>query len=377
MIENCELIFHSIMIYLSNLKKTVLAVELTRLGDTISAIPAINALKEADCELKIVVLTQPQHRDIFAYNPNVERVMVFPKTDTIFGLLKTIYNIRKEKFGLAISLSPAKRNAVITYFSKAKYKVGYFALHSIFPAMHGAKVRAFGFRPKRKILYRKDENLVERALKSIKALGANTNHFKKEIDIPESEINYIRDYIVRISKNPKIISMQPCSSWKYRDWPKENFIKLINALQGYAIFLLGAKKDEGAINEIIIKTGKKAHPFINMPLIKVAALIKESNLFIGPDSGLMHIADAVGSPLITLFGPSKPEVTGPLSKKATIISKEAACAPCWQRGICVKSPNCMELITAEEVLKKIQEMPGSYPIKKDNLNTGEEHGHIW
>lgn len=335
--------------------RKVLVIELTRLGDVICDIPAIKALKKAHPSLNITILVEPFYKDILIRNPYISRIFTFEKTNTILGLLTAIHKIREERFDLAISLSPAKRNTLVTYFSRAKYKVGYFTLKSKFPGLDEVKVMSFGFKLKQNICYKKNENLVERALKPIRALGLNVNSYKKEIYIPETDKFYIRDYLQKLRKNQFLITIHPCSKWKFRNWPIENYIKLINAINDCDVFLLGTRKDKEIINEMILKSDGNAHAIIGMPLLKVAALIKHSNLFIGGDSGLLHIADAVGVPIIGLFGPSNPEITGPLSKDVTIIKKEIPCSPCRQKKICAKNIKCMELIKAEEVLKAVKE----------------------
>ena len=140
--------------------KKVLIIELTRLGDVISAAPAIERLKSTYPFLDITVLFEPFYRDILIHNPYVGRVLAFNKTNTILGLLRAISQIRKEKFSLAISLSPTKRNSLVAYFSNAKYKVGYFTLKSKFPAADEAKIITFGFQLKQNIAYKKNESLV-------------------------------------------------------------------------------------------------------------------------------------------------------------------------------------------------------------------------
>ena len=191
-------------------------------------------------------------------------------------------------------------------------------------------------------------------MKPIKALGIDATSCKKEIYIPETDQHYAQKVLEEMGNNSKIVAIHPCSSRKHKNWPKENYIKLINLLKNCDIFLLGAKKDRESIQDIMLNTNGNIHPFIDMSLLKVAALIKKSNLFIGGDSGLMHIADAVNTPIVALFGPSNPAVSGPLSKDAIIIKKEVPCSPCRQNKPCHKTVRCMELIELEDVFKAVK-----------------------
>jgi len=129
---------------------------------------------------------------------------------------------------------------------------------------------------------------------------------------------------------------------------------LINSLEGFDFFLLGAEKDAHVLNEIVSKTGNRANLFIGMPILRAAALIGRSDLFIGSDSGLMHIADSLNVPIVGLFGPSHPDSTGPLNSNVSLIQRDFSCSPCGQKGVCHKTPRCMELISVAEVLETVK-----------------------
>src|SRR3989338_10638556 len=94
----------------------------------------------------------------------------------------------------------------------------------------------------------------------------------------------------------------------------------------------------------------------------LAAMIKRCHLFITNDSGQMHIAAAVGTPIVAIFGSTDPSETSPLCDKYKIVRKPVDCSPCWKRE-CPTEHKCMDLIEVSDVMDAVKEMLGKYENK--------------
>ena len=138
-------------------------------------------------------------------------------------------------------------------------------------------------------------------------------------------------------------------------WPANYFAEIANRLhaKGYAIWLIGSTKDREVAQEIA-----SLSPACNLcgltDLSDAIALLSVSALVISNDSGLMHLAAALDSPLIALFGSSSPQFTPPLSAAASVVKLDMACSPCFKRICPLGHFNCMNQLTPDLVWQKIQ-----------------------
>jgi len=163
--------------------------------------------------------------------------------------------------------------------------------------------------------------------------------------------------------NSKWVMIHPAARYWFKAWPPERFAALGDALidRGYQVVLVGSWQDV-KVEESIHQQSK--HQFISLigktNILELAALMKKSSLFIGNDGGPMHMAAAVGCPVIALFGPSDPAVWGPRGTLTTVIYKGIDCAECFYPGCFRGEESCMKLITVAEVLKAAEAILSSH-----------------
>ena len=137
-------------------------------------------------------------------------------------------------------------------------------------------------------------------------------------------------------------------------WPARHFAALADQLaeRGHAIWLLGSGKDQAVGDEIV--SASQSGAAINLcgstSLTQAIDLIAAANFVVCNDSGLMHVAAAVGRPLVAIFGSSSPGFTPPLSERAQIISLELDCSPCFKRECPLGHLNCLNQLDPQRVL---------------------------
>ncbi|SLM50334.1 Putative Lipopolysaccharide heptosyltransferase III (fragment) [Nitrospira japonica] len=161
----------------------------------------------------------------------------------------------------------------------------------------------------------------------------------------------------RVEGAKPLVMLQPGARYWFKAWPWERFAALADRLAeqyGYQV-LIGGNQQEFELAERIC--GAVANRPINLAgradMRTYAAILKRASLFVGNDSGAMHVAAAVGTPVVALFGPSDPKEWGPRGGAVAVLYKGLDCRICFHPTCERGEENCMKLIGIEEVLSAI------------------------
>jgi heptosyltransferase-1 len=142
---------------------------------------------------------------------------------------------------------------------------------------------------------------------------------------------------------------------EFRDWGARNLGQLaarLAALPGVRVLLVGSSQDIPKAEEIRRKGGPEVLSLAGeLNLIELREVVSRARLFVGPDSGPMHVAAATSTPIVAFFGPNLPEYNAPWKAAATIIEKKLDCRPCKQRRCVTGDFRCLKSITVDEVLE--------------------------
>ena len=156
------------------------------------------------------------------------------------------------------------------------------------------------------------------------------------------------------------VAMHIGSGSRMKVWPPDRFAQLSEKLikgESAKIILPIGPADEGMAQEYFNLISSEAiFPLVNLPLNELAAILKRCGVYLGNDSGITHLAAAVGTPVVALFGPTDPQVWGPRGKSASIIYKASECSPCSREKMkrCMNH-RCLEEISVEEVYRRVKE----------------------
>jgi len=157
------------------------------------------------------------------------------------------------------------------------------------------------------------------------------------------------------TSTPQII-VHPCAAWLTKCWNAKKIAMMCDSLQkdfGARIVFTGAAAERDYIAEILSRMPAPAFNLAGRTnLRELACLFAGAALVISMDSGPLHLACAVGTPVVALFGPTAPWRTGPFGSRHSVIRKELACSPCYRKKKCPQGHHrCMEDITVEDVLQ--------------------------
>lgn len=331
--------------------KRILIVNVNWLGDTLFATPFMRAVREKYPKAHIAVLTHPRCREILEGNPSIDEIIIYDEKKHHRGLLKKfsiVSCLRAKKFDAAFILRKSLSRTLILLFSKIPVRVGY-----------GSK-RA-GFLLTRRIDAPHDKlHKVEYFLNLAKAEGMETENKNYEIFISDKSVKNAEKILKDIGvKDDGFVVLNAGGNWDLKRWPAVNFAKLgdyIFEKLGRAVVLTGAEKDIALAENL---AGLMKHkPFIlcgKTDLKTLGAVFKKAACVVSNDSGPMHLASAAGAPVVAVFGPTSPELTGPYGAgKRKVLHKDIGCKiPCYD--LKCKDNKCMKAVAVEDVLKAVYE----------------------
>ena len=326
--------------------KKILLIRLRRIGDVILTTPAISALRQGIRTASISYVVEKPYRELVEGNPNLDKVIVLEKKQSLRDFLKLIRLIRKEKYDVVLDFHGGPRASLITLLSKAKLKVGYRLKYKNF--IYNIKLPRS---PKEGYFHS-----VESHINLVKALGVDFKSLPP-LYLPKAqktEVEKVKKFIDENSlEGNKIITIHISAGNAFRDWGVDNLVRLTNLFAqrpDVKIVLVGTGEDQKAEEEILKKSKASLLSLVGkLNLREVKELISHSSLFIGPDSGPMHIAASTSTPIVALFGPTLPANFAPWQAKAFMVEKELDCRPCKQRNCIYKDFRCLRSIEPEEV----------------------------
>ncbi len=325
--------------------KKILVVELSLIGDVVMLTPAISALRKAYPNATISLLAQSFASELFKCGV-VDEVITYDKREKdkgISGFWRIVAKLRKRNFDASFIFHKSFGSALICSFAQIPVRIGFntemrgiFLTHKIEPAEIP--------------LHIVDENLY-----LLKACGIDTYTRKLEVAPDFSqEGNFFKRYapmLCQDESNLPVIVICPHGGWETKNWKPSyisTFIDLFPVGSAHFILVGGAGEEHYAEqiysvnNSIINLVGKTT-------LRELCYVLKRANVVVSPDTSVVHIATALGKPVIALFGPTAPERCGPTDiANCRVITGKVNCLKCFLKK-CTRQPFCMDTITPEEV----------------------------
>ncbi len=328
--------------------KKILVIKFGGIGDVLLSTAVLKNIKDYFTGAKIYFLTVPAARPVVEGNPYIERVMTFDLyNDNSFCLLK---NIRKQKYDLIIDLFTNPRSNLVSFFSGAKYRVGYDFPHRNFGYNIKVKGRGRGGE-----MHNLDFNLL-----ALDAIGVPVTSKEQSVFIEEVHTDFAEKFLIENKiGNKKLIGISVSGGWETKKYKAADYVTLINMMNkefdAKFILMWGTDAEKSECEFIKSKT---ENSYIIPPAgIKyLAAFLKRCDAVICNDSGPMHIANAIGVPVLAIFGPTKPELQGPYSNKnLTIVNENIDCLGC-QLLDCKIGNICMTELSKEKIISKFREL---------------------
>jgi lipopolysaccharide heptosyltransferase II len=321
-------------------------------GDAVMAIPALESIRRTHADDEICVLARPVVADLFSGQPFADRILSYNFRGSHRGWLgreKFVAELRKEKFNIAVLLQNAFEAAWLAWRAGIPERIGY-ARDARGPLLTRA-IRApqEGEIPKHEshyyleLLHRAGWIEVSPAIPSIHLFVSDSARRAAE--------SALRSAGAR--ENAWRCAIAPGASYgAAKCWPPERFGLLADRLIsecGADVIFFGTPGEKEIAARIRSNMKSRAISLVGETSMRdLAALFASCSVFIGNDSGAMHVAAAAGLPVIGIFGSTDPEGTAPLTEQFTLIREAVSCSPCFLRR-CPVDHRCMARITVDSV----------------------------
>ncbi|MFC1806803.1 glycosyltransferase family 9 protein [Candidatus Omnitrophota bacterium] len=340
--------------------KRILLTRTDRLGDVLLTTPAIKAVRDAYPNAYIAMVVRPYTELALKGNPHLNEVIVYDKYGayrSTAGSLKFAKSLRDNRFDLVIIFHPTNRMHILSFLAGIPKRVGYDERFSFLLTDRIKNLKHEG---------KKHESEYNFDLLDVLGVESSENKLYLTVDgEAQKSVNLLLSKY-GVKDNDKIISLHPGASCLSKMWPADKFAQLADKLidkYNVKIVVTGAseKKDMDSCESVKKLMQKEALYFVgNLNIIELGALLQRSALFISNDSGPVHIAVAVNTPVISLFGRNQaglgPKRWGPLGPKDISLHKDVGCAGLCLAHDCIRKFECLEAISVDEVLDAAEKL---------------------
>ncbi len=322
----------------------ILIVRLGALGDVVHAVPAAAALRQAFPAAGIDWLVDKKHRDIVDLVTVVDRVVPL-ESPTLAGWTAVLRTLRRTPYDIAIDLQGLMKSAVLARASGAARVVGFSIWH----------VREKTARPFYSDAHDAEGgHVIRKNLRLLRALGVEDDAIRFPIaDVPSPALDELRR---RIPEDRQFALINAGAAWPNKRWPPDRFGELASFLRdacGLTPVVLWGPGEEGLADAVIAASSNAAIAAPAAGVADLVALARASALVVSGDTGPLHVATAVGTPTVSLFGPTDAERNGPYAPDDVVVSRYETCGCRYDRR-CHESPWCLGEVTAAEVCAAVQ-----------------------
>ena len=307
----------------------ILVIQTAKIGDMICSTPIFREIKRNRPTSKLTVLCSPLTEPLLEHNPYVDAVRVVD-TKTLSGLrgkFRFIKLLSSENADISICLSPNLAFLIAPFWAGVTTRV------SVFPNYFGATYLLAKAFLSFAVRHRQGRLFADTALILLETLGFEVRARNKEVYWVESAVDKVRTLLNHVEIKGNLIGIGISSGNKLKALPLETIRKLIQLILSETdstVLLVGASSDLriGETLSSIFSSPRVLNFAGALTLQELPILIRQLTLYVGVDSGITYLADALNTPLIDIMGPADPEDQRPTGTNAQIIKTELPCAPC-------------------------------------------------
>jgi heptosyltransferase II len=321
-------------------------------GDVIMAVPALRAVRRRFPEAEIAILARPYVVDVYRDQGICNQLIADDsqsKHSGILGRERLAAELRGMRFDVALLLQNAFDAAWLAWRAKVPERIGYARDGRGFLLTHPVPV------PKPNEIPRHERFYYLELLRRAGWIDALVDEPLTTLYVSEPNRRRAAEFLVASGARQDSLRIAIGAGASYgsaKCWPPARFAELANRLRAQtdADVILFGTAGEAAVTRAI--SSELHSPPINLTgktaIADLPPLLSQCHLFIGNDSGAMHVAAAVGLPVVAVFGPTDPHGTAPVTPRSTIVQQKPYCSPCFLRR-CPTDHRCMRSITSEMV----------------------------
>ncbi|MBN1480226.1 lipopolysaccharide heptosyltransferase II [candidate division KSB1 bacterium] len=303
----------------------ILLVQTAFIGDVILTTPLIRSIKSAFPNALLDVLVIPQTSHVLQNNPFIQTLLTFDKrADKKRAFRKTLRRLRRNRYDLALLPHRSLTTAALVFLARIPRRTGF-----------SGRVSSLCYTIR--VPFDKTKNQIRRYLDLAGALGSKEDDMQTEIYLTPEQGKKAKEILEPLRNHSTRLAFAPGSVWQTKQWPAENYIKLITLLAEHDVgfVLIGSSEERGLCEHIsssvpgatIINTAGATN------LLEAAAVIKACDALVCNDNGAMHLANAVQTDVLAFFGPTVREFGfAPFRSNDIVFETDLDCRPCSAHG---------------------------------------------
>jgi heptosyltransferase-1 len=341
--------------------KSILIIKLSAIGDVVHTLPFLEVIRKNFPNARIDWVIEEASSPIIEGHPAIDQVIVSHRTSwqrqlfggrespaALKGIRKFLGELRAETYDWVIDLQGLFKSAVLLGLSRGRRKIG--------PSW-GKEGSRF-FLTELPFFVEADLHAVEKYLKAAEFLECDRTSWKGDIPIREADKRSIERFLHDHEVEGKVlVAINPMAKWMTKLWESEKFAALADRLQkelSCKVVFTGSWQDREDVGKIIQRMDENPLNLTGQTHLKeLAYLYSRCQLLVSTDTGPMHLAAAMGCPVVALFGPTAPWRTGPYGPGHTVIRQEMACSPCLKKKC--EHLGCMRDITVDRVFGAVEQ----------------------
>lgn len=327
--------------------RRVLIIKPSAIGDVVHTLPVLNLIRRRWPDAHIAWLVTPACADLLDGHPQLNEVIRFERRrfgkgwhnpSAAVGLFRFTRLLRAKQFDLVIDLQGLFRSGWLTWQTRAAHRIGFT----------NARELAWAFYTHRVIIADAEQHAIDRYLALAESIGCGREPVEFHFATNDTDRRVVADLL--LDDSPFAVLL-PGTNWPTKRWPVEHFAQTVAPLReqfGLRSVIAGSPDDRtlaGMIPNALNLAGKTT-------LRQTVALLERASVVIANDSGPMHIAAALGRPLVTPYGPTSPIRTGPYGRMDTVVRLDLPCSPCFSRQCSHQS--CLRWLTPQCVLREVE-----------------------
>lgn len=328
----------------------ILIVKLSAVGDVIHTLPSLSALRKLYPEAHITWVVEEAAADIVRNHPDLDCVIVSRrkvwqremKAGCFRKPLREIRSflraLRSRDYDLVIDFHGLFKSAILVFLCRGKRKIGYDSYQELSGLFYSEKISED-----------MTKHAVDRYLDFSRYLGAKSAEPTFQIAIGDENKEKVNNLLTAYQVAGPFVAMNPVAYWDTKLWDDERFAALCDRIVGtYKIPVILTGQKAPSLEKIrILAHGGVINLEGQTTLKDLAELYRRAALLVTTDSGPMHLAAALGTPVVALFGPTDPDRTGPYGSGHIVIQEALDCVPCFRKTC--RDMICMKGITVDKV----------------------------
>lgn len=356
--------------------REILVVRTAYIGDVIMTLPILKPLRELYPDARITFLTSSKAKEVLENNPYIDEILTYDAfwfypnghKRAIRDYLTFLRILRSKQYDLVIEARADIRDILLlAYLSRGRYRVSY-------------KVGGGGYLLTHVVPFQKIKHRIDYHLDIVKFLGVSVDRVEWNIYLSHEERSTANALLSQegILRSDLLIGIHPGGRKDLKCWAMDRFAGVADGLisaYGAKVIFTGSLHERGLIDDIIkIMHYRAVNLAGEINLRVLSALIERLDLFICNDSAPLHIASAMKTPTVAIFGPSKSKETGPYGNIHRVVEKDFPCRYSCDENICKYKVynDCMAAITTDDVCNAVEDIVKTKITIRRNLLSSED-----